>query len=304
MVSLRARIVELALPLLGLKRFFSEPERIDARIAKARAAATPRPRKKWHKRFQIMQDTSRGFPLVTLTPRGGARADAPHMLYLHGGAYVLDIASLHWDAIAMMCERLGASASVPLYPLAPEASVETTLPAMRALFDELAAREGASSIALAGDSAGGGMALALAQDLAASDAAMPGSLLLFSPWLDGASSDPRMTAIDPLDRMLAPQGLAACATRYAGGLPIEDPRISPLLGPLTGLPPLAIFAGTRDILLIDARRLRDRLEELGEPAALYVEAERMQHVWMLLPIPEGRAALEQAAAFLQDCHAS
>lgn len=131
-----------------------------------RKKPSPRPRSKWHKAFDISEFTSRGFPVVTITPKGGAKPGTPHLLYLHGGGYVMDIAAVHWDSIAWLCEELGASATVPIYPLAPEVTANQTLPAMRALYDELAQQHGASTITVMGDSAGGGMAMALAQDIA------------------------------------------------------------------------------------------------------------------------------------------
>ncbi len=154
MTSIRARLVKLALPLLGIKRFFSQPDKFDERIAKLRAAKPVRPRAKWHKRFDIREHASRGFPVVTLEPKGGAQPGAPHLLYLHGGGYVMDIAAVHWDAVADLCERLGASATVPLYPLAPEHKADETLEAMRSLYLELAERYGADHVTVMGDSAG------------------------------------------------------------------------------------------------------------------------------------------------------
>lgn len=302
MVSVRARIAEFALPLLGIKRFFSEPDAMDGRLADMRRRKSPRPSGKWHKRFTIVEDTSRSYPLVTMLPWEGAREGAPHLLYFHGGGYVMDIAALHWDAIGRMCDGLGAGASVPIYPLAPEVTATTTLPAMRALYDELAERHGAENLAVAGDSAGGGMALALVLDIIRGDGPLPGSLVLFSPWLDAQADHPDMAAIEPRDKMLAPQGLKACAARYAGDLPLADPRLSPLEGDVSRLPPTAILVGTSDILLADARRLREKMEASGCAPALYREAEAMQHVYMILPIPEGREALEETAAFLQQHH--
>ena len=302
MVSLRARVFEFVLPLLGIKRFFSQPDKMDKRISKMRRAKSPRPSKSAHSDFVIGEDTSRGYPLVSLEPRETGEKSGLHLLYFHGGGYVMDIAALHWDAIVKLCSLAGASASVPIYPLAPEVTVQTTLPAMRALYDELAQKYGAGNIAIAGDSAGGGMALALAQDLAKDSEALPNSLTLFSPWVDASASGEGMAAIDPYDKMLSPQGLEACGRRYAGGLDLEDTRLSPLFGKLDDLPPTTIFVGTRDILLVDARRLRDRMEAAGNPPALYREADRMQHVWMILPIPEGAAALEEAASFMRKLH--
>jgi acetyl esterase/lipase len=98
--------------------------------------------------------------------------------------------------------------------------------------------------------------------------------------------------------MLSVSGLEACGERYRGGLAIDDPRVSPLFGPLKALPRMAIFAGTSDILVVDARRLTDRLAEPGMPEQIYYEYEDMFHVWMLLGVPEGRKARDQTVRFI------
>ncbi|QKG70505.1 alpha/beta hydrolase [Erythrobacter mangrovi] len=298
MPSIAARLTNFALPLLGIKRFFAQPDKIDARIAQLRQRKPARPGKNLHARFDIAEDTSRGFPVFTLTPKGGAAPGARHLLYFHGGGYVMPIAPQHWSLVADLCERLGASATIPLYPLAPEHKAADTLPAMRALYGELAEQYGAGGITIMGDSAGGGMALAVAQMVLADGGALPGSLVLYSPWLDATARAEGQRAIEPRDRMLAVSGLEACGQRYRGELPIDDPRVSPLFGELKGLPRMAIFAGSSDILVVDARRLVARLAEAGLPEHVYHEYEDLFHVWMLLAIPEGRQAREQTVQFI------
>lgn len=300
MASIRARLVNLALPLLGIKRFFAEPDRLDERIAKLRARKPLRPRAKWHKRFDIREFASRGFPVVTIEPRGGARSGASHLFYLHGGGYVMDIAAVHWDTVADLCERLGASATVPVYPLAPENKAPEVLAAMHSLYLELAARHGAQNITVMGDSAGGGMSLALAQMLKADGGLMPGTLVLYSPWLDATATAEGQRAIERRDRMLAVSGLEACGAMYSGDLARDDPRVSPLFGDLEGLPPIAIFSGTSDILIVDGRRLAKRLDEPGMPEHVYYEYKDMFHVWMLLPVPEAKQARSQTVDFIRE----
>ena len=300
MASIRARLVNLALPLLGIKRFFAEPDRLDERIAKLRARKPVRPRAKWHKRFDIREFASRGFPVVTIEPRGGARPGAPHLFYLHGGGYVMDIAAVHWDTVADLCERLGASATVPVYPLAPENKAPEVLAAMHSLYLELAARHGAQNITVMGDSAGGGMSLALAQMLKADGGLMPGTLVLYSPWLDATATAEGQRAIERRDRMLAVSGLEACGAMYSGDLARDDPRVSPLFGDLEGLSPIAIFSGTSDILIVDGRRLAKRLDEPGMPEHVYYEYKDMFHVWMLLPVPEAKQARSQTVDFIRE----
>ena len=299
MPSLRARITTLVLPLLGVKAFMSQPAKMDRRIARLRRAKPVRPGRKWYRRLDVSESSKHGFPVFTFAPKGGAKPGAPHLLYLHGGGYVMPITPLHWNAVAKLCEELGASATVPLYPLAPEVTVDQTLPAMRSLYSELAVRHGAGNTTVLGDSAGGGMALALTQGINASDGNLPSSVVLFSPWLDASASGEGQEEIESKDRMLSTSGLEACGTRYAGKLPLTDTRVSPLFGPLDHLPPMAIFAGTSDILVVDARRLVDKLQALGVNDFLYREYEDMFHDWMLFPIPEGKKALLQAAEFIR-----
>ncbi len=305
MPSLRARLVNFALPLLGIKRFFAQPDRLEQRIARLRTRKPIRPRAKWRRRFEIVESAACGFPVVTVLPRGGAKPGAPHLFYLHGGGYVMDIAAVHWDTVLRLCLDLGASATVPLYPLAPEHKASGVLGAIEALYDDLADRYGVAAITVMGDSAGGGMSLALVQILRDRGKVLPNSVVLYSPWLDATVSGEGQAAIEPRDRMLAIEGLRACGRLYAGDLPLDDPRVSPLFGEMEGLPPMAIFAGSSDILCIDARRLAARLEGDAIPRHIYREYADMGHVWMLLPIPEGRRALDQTGTFIrQQCEAT
>jgi acetyl esterase/lipase len=304
MASISSRLINLALPLLGIKAFFSQPDKMPARIAKARARKPERPKAKWRVTFDIVEETSRGYPVVTITPKGGAAQGAPHLLYLHGGGYVLDVAGLHFETVCKLCEMLGASATVPVYPLAPEHKVPEVLAAMRGLYDEVVEQHGADRLTVMGDSAGGGMTLALAQMLKADGGTMPASLVLWSPWLDATATAEGQGAIERKDRMLSQSGLKACGKAYAGDLPLDDPRLSPLLGDLDGLPPMAIFSGTSDVLLVDGQRLAAKLEAKGVTTFEYHQYADMFHVWMLLPVPEGKQALAQTAAFIERFKAS
>lgn len=299
MPSMSARLINLALPLLGIKAFFSQPEKMPERLRKARARKPERPRAKWHRIFEITEETSRGYPVVTIKPKGTAAHDAPHLLYLHGGGYVLDVARAHFETVCRLCQRLGASATVPIYPLAPEHKAPEVLAAMQALYHELCSQHGAANLTVMGDSAGGGLTLALAQMLKAESAPLPASLVLWSPLLDATATADGQTQIEPRDRMLAQVGLKATAAAYAGGLPLDDPRISPLFGDVSGLPQMAIFSGTNDILLVDGQRLAARLEALGQGNHEYHEYPDMFHVWMLVPVPEGKQVLERTARFIE-----
>ena len=302
MPSISARIINQCLPLLGIRRFFSEPDRIEARLAKMRKKKPARAGAKWHKKFVILEEESRGYPVVTVRPKRIAKAGTPHLLYFHGGGYVMDIASLHFDAVCRLCELLGASATIPIYPLAPEHKAPHILAVMRKLYGEVAEAYGASNVTILGDSAGGGMTAAVAQMIRDDGGAPPGSLVLFSPWLDAVAGGEEQMAIERKDKMLAVSGLTGAGKMYAGDLPLDDPKVSPINADWAGLPPIAIFAGTSDILVVDARRLDEKLSAPGMPVHEYHEYADMFHVWMLLPVPEGREALALTADFVRKHH--
>ena len=178
------------------------------------------------------------------------------------------------------------------------------MPAVANLAATLIAEVGADRVTIMGDSAGGGMALAVAMQLRdrggkrSADAAQPDAAqlaaaqprtILISPWLDISGTDPQLAVIAPRDPWLAVPGSHAAGAVYRGELGEDDPMVSPINGDLEGLGRITMFSGTRDILNADAARLvaRARTENI---ALDYHEAPEMIHVWPLLPIPEARTA--------------
>ncbi len=273
---------------------------MDARLRKMRLKGPDLPAARMHRAYDISVQNDRGYPVHTVSPKGGVEQGGPHILYLHGGGYIMDIAGPHWGFIMRLCSALGASVSVPLYPLAPENKAATILPQMQELTRDLTATYGAQNMTIMGDSAGGGMTLALAQMLRDTGDPPPARLVLLSPWLDATGTHPDQPELEKRDNLLAVAGLKASGQMYAGDLPITDPRVSPLFGSLDGLPPIQMFAGTADILLPDAQRLKERADSTpAAPAVEYHEYRDMFHVWMLLPIREGKRVVREIAAFIE-----
>lgn len=211
----------------------------------------------------------------------------PVVVYLHGGAYVSEIAPQHWSLVERIATDLDVEVWVPIYGLAPDhtATEAHTLVAtlLETLYDE------GRDCWLAGDSAGGGLALAAAQ--AAIGRSTVRGLTLIAPWLDLAMRNPEVDALEPHDPWLTRAGLRPVADAWAGGLSLDDPRVSPLHGPVEGLPPVEIWVGTRDITYPDCRLLRDRLA--GRVPVGFHELAGGLHVVPLLPVPEGRVATER-----------
>ena len=200
-----------------------------------------------------------------------------------------------------MVKRCGISATVPLYPVVPEAGYAEQDALADAAWADLAARHDPARIILNGDSAGGHMALALALRLIATGAPQPGKLALFAPWLDLGLADPAIAAIEPHDVMLKIGTLRACGALVAAGRAMDDPAVSPLYASaeaLSQLPPTRIWTGRHDLFIVDSRSFTGRLVDAGVDARLY-EYEAAPHVFMaILPTREARDALGLLAQFV------
>ena len=258
--------------------------------------ASPSPTPFAKERAKISREEQGGFDVWKLSPRG-RQASAMRILYLHGGAYYHPAVPAHWHLMCSLVQRLNAEVFAPDYPLTPEHSYRETFAVLEPLYRRLCSDAPSDRFILMGDSAGGGLALALCQYALEEGLPQPERAVLLSPWLDVTMTHPDIPALDTIDPFLEPVSGREIGLLYAGG---DDPtqyRISPLYGPVKGLAPISLFSGTRDILNADARALATRLEEAGAPYQLH-EYPGMIHTWMLFPIPEGRNALDEVCDIL------
>jgi epsilon-lactone hydrolase len=224
------------------------------------------------------------------------------LLFLHGGGY--EFGSLRSDG--ELAARLGRASGMrvlfPEYRLAPEhpfpAAIDDVLAAWRWLCTGQDLN--ATSIAVAGDSAGGGLAVALL--VAARDAgqALPAAAALMSPTVDLTSSGASMTERANQDTVSTPAMLRQFASDYLAGADPKAPLASPLFASLAGLPPLLIQVGTADLLLSDSERLAAAATHAGVAVTLQV-GEGLPHVYqLLLGTPEAAQATGQIGMFLRD----
>jgi len=234
-------------------------------------------------------------PAVRFRPPGATAARA--ILYLHGGAYMAGSAKSHGGFAASLAAAADMDVILPEYRLAPEHPFPAALDDARAAYLDLA--DMGLGLSLAGDSAGGGLALALAIDLRDRGEPLPDSLALVSPWTDMTLSGASIAGRADIDPMITEDALRAAIASYAAGLPCDDPSLSPLFADLTGLPPLLIQVGERERLRDDAARLDARAHGAGVTTD-YREWPGMVHVWHLFGshIPEGKFAIEEMAAHI------
>ncbi|MBX7167777.1 MAG: alpha/beta hydrolase [Pirellulales bacterium] len=229
-----------------------------------------------------------------------SRADRV-LFYLHGGGFVLGSPITHRELISQLARASATTAVAVDYRLAPEhpfpAAHDDALAAYRGLLAEgIQGRQ----IVVGGDSAGGALALRLVQRLRDEDVALPAACVLISPWTDLTQSAESYTSVGDRDPMLSRAALQRMADLYLAGHPADDPAASPLLGDLSGLPPLLIHVGSAEILLDDSTRLAERARAAGTEVTLEIFPE-MIHVWHFFAsvLPEAQAAVAAVGRFIQ-----
>lgn len=221
------------------------------------------------------------------------------VLYLHGGAYVLDISNNHLN----LCGKIASSARVemlaPQYRLAPEHPFPSALQDVLMIYQALVSRaNGVTPLFIGGDSAGGGLALALLQEIRCNQLRMPNGAFLFSPWTDLTLSGNSLNENAAKDLVLTGESLRKDAAAYANGHTLTDPLVSPIFCSALDFPPLLVQVGTEEILLDDSRSFARSAESQGVQISLEIW-ENMFHVFQMFPmLPDADRALTNVADFL------
>jgi epsilon-lactone hydrolase len=220
------------------------------------------------------------------------------LLYLHGGGYFACSPRTHRVITSGFAKR-GLSVFVPDYRLAPEHPFPAAIDDAVAVWRALRARAPHEPPPLvAGDSAGGGLVLALVLKLRAMGETLPSALVLFSPWTDLTVSGASIEGNAKRDAVFTPDGVRRGPSIYLAGADPRDPLASPVLADLQGLPPMLIHVGQREMLLDDSTRIAARARAAGVHAEVTVWPV-VPHVWQMVPwLPEAVRSLDQAAAFL------
>lgn len=233
-------------------------------------------------------------------------ADDRVVLHLHGGAYLMGSPRTHLGMAASLSRTSRSTVVLPEYRLAPEHVFPAALDDAVASYEWLVERRGfePARIAVSGDSAGGGLGLAMLTRLRDEGRELPACYVGLSPWTDLAGAGASLHELEGVDPWLSAAMVQPAARAYAGETPLDDPLVSPLYADLTGLPPMLVHVGSHEILLDDARRLVERARAAGVDASVGVFDE-MWHVFQAFPgLPETRRALREIGAFVRRCTVS
>ncbi|TDE39593.1 alpha/beta hydrolase fold domain-containing protein [Antarcticimicrobium sediminis] len=264
-------------------------------------------RARFHRRARLFFPPPRGVQ-VTAVPGGlwlgGASAASgagPVILYFHGGAFVFGAPETHKGLAARLAQLAGLPVLMPVYRLAPEHPFPAALEDARVAYETLLARGVApGQIVLGGDSAGGGLALALLGDLCARGADRPAGCFAFSPLSDLTFSGASLQANVACDVMLPAERTQDMAQMYLQGADPRDSRASPLFAGFAGAGPVWLTVGRTEIMLDDTRRMAAHLRGQGVTVAEVIAGD-LPHVWPFFwrYLPEGEATLRALAGWIR-----
>lgn len=236
-------------------------------------------------RRDVTVHAERGMQRPAYTVRPARRTPTGTVVYLHGGAWVNEITLQHWQLAAQIAAEAATEVVVPIYPLVP---FGTSAPTVAKVAEIVTARLARGPVCLAGDSAGGQIALSTALRLRDGGRVLPATVLI-SPALDLTLSNPRIPEVQPSDPWLGVPGGRVFSRLWAGDDDLTDPVVSPLFGDLADLGPLTVFSGTRDILNPDAHLLVGKARDAGTDVTFHESAGDL-HDYPLLPTRSGAAA--------------
>jgi monoterpene epsilon-lactone hydrolase len=244
-----------------------------------------------------------GVPAKVVSSR--AAGSRPTVIHFHGGGYCVGSARSVRSWAAHLSAQAGCRVVLPEYRLAPEHPHPAALEDARAVLKALSGETEPGSVVVSGDSAGGGLALALVLWMREEGLELPAGCILLSPWLDLGRDRRAVPGLVRRDVLLSPDWLDACARAYADPSAWPGHLVSPLRAAHSGLPPLLIQAGTDELLAPDAELLAASASAAGVDVT-YTRWPRMWHDFALQPglLAAADSALAQASWFVSQVTAS
>lgn len=289
--SFKSKAVQSLLAMVRAKKILEN--KMTAKKINQKAASLPQSLKK---KYAVTTTEKDGRKIWTISPKH--KTSGKTILYIHGGAYILNISSFQWKFVEAILAKTNVTIVVPDYPLAPSVTYKETYSFIQSVYDELTGSSSSKDIILMGDSAGGGFIAGFAQKQRTENKPQPGQIIMLSPWLDVTMSNPEIIKSDKSDKMLGIRGTQLAGKAYAGNADPKDYLISPVYGDFSGLGRISVFIGTHDLLLVDCRKLKDNLTKANIPFN-YFEYPNMFHGWMVVTgLKESKCAIDQIATLI------
>ena len=184
------------------------------------------------------------------------------VLYFHGGSYMAEASKAHWQFISDLANDAGVTVIMPDYPLTPKYDYEDVFKMIEPFYQELIKKVDNNNLVIMGDSAGGGLGLALEEKLGEQGIEMPAQTILISPWLDVKLENPEIEKYEEKDKELNKEALKLAGIAYSKDEG-ENYLVSPIKGNLKNLKNITIFIGTNDILNPDTKLLKEKATQQG-----------------------------------------
>lgn len=217
--------------------------------------------------------------IFIVTPKNMPKSEKT-ILYFHGGSYVAEATSRHWEFIENIVNDTGTTVIMPDYPLTPKYTYKDVFKMVVPLYNEIIKEVDTNNLTIMGDSAGGGISLALVEKIAEENIELPKQTILISPWVDVRLNNPEIDEVQKIDNELNKETLKIAGISYASDDGMNSYLVNPIDGDLSKLKNITIFIGTRDILNPDCHLLQKKAIEQGNQIDLK-EYENAGHIWMV-----------------------
>ena len=212
--------------------------------------------------FEIKQEEFMERNIFIISPKNGPKTEKT-ILYLHGGSYMAEASQKHWELLKKIVEDTKATIIMPDYPLAPKYNYKDVFEIMIPFYKELINKVDVNNLILMGDSAGGGLGLAIEEKIGEESLPMPSKTIFISPWLDVRLQNSEIEEYEEKDKVLNKDTLKLAGITYAGSEGINSYLVNPIDGDLLKLKNITIFIGTNDILNPDTKLLKEKAQEKG-----------------------------------------
>lgn len=230
--------------------------------------------------YELKVENYIGRKVFVVTPKSREKTDKI-ILYFHGGSYMAEATKQHWEFIGKLIDDTGATVILPDYPLTPKYNYKDVFNMVVPLYKEINERiDIENRLIVMGDSAGGGLSLALLERMSEENFKMPEKTILISPWLDVRLNNPDIEEVEKRDKKLNKEALKLSGIAYAGEDGINSYLVNPIDGDLSKIKNLTILVGTDDILNPDAYKLQEKAKEVNVEIDLK-EYENASHIWLI-----------------------
>lgn len=218
--------------------------------------------------------------IFIITPKNEPKS-SKKILYFHGGSYMAEASKAHWDFIEKLIKDLGVTVILPDYPLSPKYTYKDVFNMVIPLYKEIIEKVDANDLIVMGDSAGGGLSLAMEEKLnEEGNIKMPSKTILISPWLDVRLENTKIEEYQKNDTVLNKETLKLAGLAYATPEGINNYLVNPIDGNLSKLQNVTIFIGTYDILNPDVHLLQEKAKEQGVEIEVK-EYQQAKHIWII-----------------------